>query len=216
MRGATLLAALEYTLSDLSNDELLLQVSGMRYQYDQFAPPGRRVVGISIDNERLDPDASYSVATNEFVALYFDALGLPCENRRIIEDTTEFQVFAEYLAAMGTVSAASEGRIAAVGPLIGVGVPDAPAGRAPSLGLAAHPNPAGEQMLLTYTTFRAAPTRVALYDVMGRHLRTLVDASLEAGEHTVAVDARDLPSGTYVVRMASGEAVEAMVVRVGR
>jgi hypothetical protein len=43
-----------------------------------------------------------------------------------------------------------------------------------------------------------------VHDVLGREVAVLVDGTLEAGEHTVSFDARDLASGTYVYRLTAG------------
>jgi serine protease AprX len=50
---------------------------------------------------------------------------------------------------------------------------------------------------------------MVLYDVLGRKVRTLVDEVRAAGEHRVAVDASDLPSGIYVARMQAGDVTTA-------
>jgi hypothetical protein len=46
--------------------------------------------------------------------------------------------------------------------------------------------------------------RIAVFDVAGRWIQTLVSEKRAAGKHTVTFDARDLPSGVYFARMESG------------
>jgi hypothetical protein len=46
--------------------------------------------------------------------------------------------------------------------------------------------------------------RIAVFDVAGRWIQTLVNEKRSAGNHTVSFDARDLPSGVYFARMESG------------
>ena len=48
------------------------------------------------------------------------------------------------------------------------------------------------------------PVRLAIYDLLGRQVARLVDGTLEAGAHTVEVDAGALPSGVYVYRLDTG------------
>ena len=43
--------------------------------------------------------------------------------------------------------------------------------------------------------------RLAVYDMLDRHVRLLVDGVREAGMHEVVFEARNLPSGTYLVRL---------------
>ncbi len=90
------------------------------------------------------------------------------------------------------------------------GVDDTP--RPPTLALAPNmPNPFNPATTLRYTLSTAAHTRVAVVDVAGRHVRTLVDASQAAGAHTVLWDGRDddgrlVPAGVYLAVVSAGEA----------
>jgi flagellar hook assembly protein FlgD len=40
-----------------------------------------------------------------------------------------------------------------------------------------------------------------VYDLQGKVVKTLVDASQHAGDHTVTFDAHNLPSGIYFYRI---------------
>lgn len=73
---------------------------------------------------------------------------------------------------------------------------------------AAYPNPFAARTMLGFTLTEAGPVRLVVYDALGREIARLVDATREAGEHTVAFDASHLPSGTYVVRLEAGGAVQ--------
>jgi hypothetical protein len=48
-----------------------------------------------------------------------------------------------------------------------------------------------------------------VFDITGRLVRRLVDGTIAEGTHEVSLDARDLPSGVYVYRLAAGEVIEA-------
>jgi hypothetical protein len=63
------------------------------------------------------------------------------------------------------------------------------------------PNPLrrGEQMTITVDPGGAGPVRVALYDLLGRRLRTLVDGSVHGPVRT-HLSAEGLPSGVYFLR----------------
>ena len=56
----------------------------------------------------------------------------------------------------------------------------------------------------------ASPVRLALYDVLGRRVATLVDGTKEAGTYTVslAAQAKALPAGGYVARLEAGTFVK--------
>jgi subtilisin family serine protease len=78
----------------------------------------------------------------------------------------------------------------------------------------ARPNPfrpADGAVALGFSLARRATVRLAIYDVAGRHLRTLLDASLGAGRHAATWDGRDeagrpAGAGVYLCRLKAGEA----------
>ncbi|GAB4554021.1 MAG: bifunctional UDP-sugar hydrolase/5'-nucleotidase [Anaerolineae bacterium] len=75
LRGSDVLAALENGLSRLgaeSGTGRFAQVSGLRYVYTPNAPIGKRVLSVEVLNADgtftpLDPDALYTVASNDFL-----------------------------------------------------------------------------------------------------------------------------------------------------
>ncbi len=46
---------------------------------------------------------------------------------------------------------------------------------------------------------------LAIYDLLGREVQTLVENEIEAGFHEVCFDAANLPSGVYFYRLQAGE-----------
>jgi hypothetical protein len=74
-----------------------------------------------------------------------------------------------------------------------------------ALTLESYPNPFRERATIKYELPRAGKVRVAVYDVLGRRVRTLVDARRSAGTNEVAFAADDLPAGVYVVRLQAGK-----------
>jgi 2',3'-cyclic-nucleotide 2'-phosphodiesterase (5'-nucleotidase family) len=65
--GATILDALEHGLAAGTPQGRFPQVSGMTYEWDPDADPGERVVEVTVDGEPLDEDATYTLATNDFM-----------------------------------------------------------------------------------------------------------------------------------------------------
>lgn len=70
--GQTVLDMLENSLS-LYTEEFpygrFLQVSGMRYTFDSRLPAGERVVEVTLnDGTKIDPDKTYTVAVNDYMA----------------------------------------------------------------------------------------------------------------------------------------------------
>ncbi|NQU05801.1 MAG: T9SS type A sorting domain-containing protein, partial [Calditrichaeota bacterium] len=66
---------------------------------------------------------------------------------------------------------------------------------------AAYPTPFNSTTTITYGLKIPAPTRLALYDLSGREVRTLFDGYRQAGFHSVRMNANDLSSGLYFVRL---------------
>lgn len=80
--------------------------------------------------------------------------------------------------------------------------------------LGAAPNPSHGRVTLRYRLAHAAHVRLAVYDVLGRHLGTVVDRPHSAGEHATHYDASSLPSGMYIYRLeASGDLASGRFVR---
>ncbi|MBD3162555.1 MAG: hypothetical protein GF346_09345 [Candidatus Eisenbacteria bacterium] len=75
------------------------------------------------------------------------------------------------------------------------------------------PNPFNPRARIVYRSTGEGSVDLALYDVGGRRVRTLIDRPVAAGEHTVVFDGRDgggapLPSGIYFVRLATADRLE--------
>ncbi|MFN8586884.1 MAG: alpha-amylase family glycosyl hydrolase [Candidatus Eisenbacteria bacterium] len=83
----------------------------------------------------------------------------------------------------------------------------------------ASPNPSGGAVALRWTLAAGGRARLAIYDVSGRHVRTLADGAMTAGEHSTRWDGRDAAgrlagAGLYFARLeAAGERRTTRVVR---
>jgi len=66
-----------------------------------------------------------------------------------------------------------------------------------------YPNPFNPSTRIRYSLPMAAHVTVEVFDVSGRHVATLVDRPMPAGEHVVDFDSADLTSGIYVYRISS-------------
>jgi len=64
----------------------------------------------------------------------------------------------------------------------------------------AYPNPFNPATRITYSLPTAGPVKVEIFDVLGRHIKTLVDDLQNAGRHTLNWTPENLPSGVYLCR----------------
>jgi hypothetical protein len=67
------------------------------------------------------------------------------------------------------------------------------------------PNPFNPVTMIRFSL--TSPSRVTLhiYDVAGRLVRTVVDESMEAGEHSLPFEAKGLASGVYFYRLKAAQ-----------
>ena len=67
-----------------------------------------------------------------------------------------------------------------------------------------YPNPFNPQTTIPYAVPEMSEVRLMVYDVTGRQVAVLVEGRVPAGRHEVEWQARDLPSGVYLVRLQAG------------
>jgi 2',3'-cyclic-nucleotide 2'-phosphodiesterase (5'-nucleotidase family) len=115
IKGSALRKELENGLSRLpAAAGRFPQVSGLRIEFDPQQPPGNRVVAVALGGAPLDPDRTYRVAINDFMARGGDDYsGLAAVNPLVpLKDTPlladEVMI---YLRDLGTINTGVEGRI---------------------------------------------------------------------------------------------------------
>jgi hypothetical protein len=64
-----------------------------------------------------------------------------------------------------------------------------------------YPNPFNPSAVVRYELPAASRVRLVAYDLLGRAVRVLVDARLEAGVHQAVFDGTGLASGVYIIRL---------------
>jgi hypothetical protein len=75
------------------------------------------------------------------------------------------------------------------------------------------PNPFNPSTTIRYALPRRATVRLTIYNLLGQQIRTLVDADMSAGQHTVEWDGIDgyghaVATGLYFYRLEAGPNVE--------
>jgi hypothetical protein len=68
-----------------------------------------------------------------------------------------------------------------------------------------YPNPFNPVTMIRFSLTRPSRVTIRIYDVAGRLVRTLIDERMEAGEHSLPFEARDLASGVYFYRLKAAE-----------
>jgi hypothetical protein len=70
-----------------------------------------------------------------------------------------------------------------------------------------YPNPFNPTTNIQFDVVAPGHVRLDVFDVTGRLVSTLVNATLSAGSYQTTFDAKDLPSGMYLYRMTAGDQV---------
>jgi 2',3'-cyclic-nucleotide 2'-phosphodiesterase (5'-nucleotidase family) len=113
--GSALAAAIENGLSVLPNPSgRFPQVSGLTIEAEVSRPPGRRVLSIKVGDTPLDPNRSYSVATNDFLARGGDDYTTFRDAKPVLpiadSPLLAYEVI-DYIVSVGTIRTGVDGRI---------------------------------------------------------------------------------------------------------
>jgi 5'-nucleotidase / UDP-sugar diphosphatase len=206
IKGDSLLYALKYILNNyLSNDEFFIQVSGMDYTY-KIAGPSVIVsadIGVGDNKSKINPSATYSVSTNEFVPMVLETLQIPFTDLEIENGLSEFQVLAEYVQHLnGKIISPSTGRIKDNPSLAPTN--NAISGLSNNFSLGNYPNPFNPSTTIQYTLTQPESVRLVVYDILGKEVKTLVNESQAPGVYKVVFDAGNLASGIYFYSITAG------------
>jgi len=67
-----------------------------------------------------------------------------------------------------------------------------------------YPNPFNPVTTIRFQTPRQAVVTIAIFNTLGRHVKTLKNENLPAGSHAVSWDGSDFAGGVYFCRMQAG------------
>ncbi|MBN1481957.1 T9SS C-terminal target domain-containing protein [candidate division KSB1 bacterium] len=71
-----------------------------------------------------------------------------------------------------------------------------------------YPNPFNPTTTINYQLPEERHVKISVYNVIGQHIVTLVDAQIAAGYHSVVWDAAKQPSGIYLYRIEAGDFIQ--------
>jgi 2',3'-cyclic-nucleotide 2'-phosphodiesterase (5'-nucleotidase family) len=113
--GAMLQAALENGVSQVEQGAgRFPQVSGMSFAFDAGRPAGSRVTAVTVGGKPLDPAATYTLATNDFIARGGDGYAM-LKDAKVLIDPAAAQLMAsqviDLITAAKEVTTKVEGRI---------------------------------------------------------------------------------------------------------
>lgn len=118
LTGRDIVAALENGLSQIEEGAgRFPHVSGLNVVYDPGKPAGERVVEVEYAGMALDLDATYTLATNNYVGSGGDGFDVFVDKKRLIDanaGTLMASQVIEYIASQGSVAPMVEGRLRTV------------------------------------------------------------------------------------------------------
>ncbi|NQU04984.1 MAG: T9SS type A sorting domain-containing protein, partial [Calditrichaeota bacterium] len=74
----------------------------------------------------------------------------------------------------------------------------------------AYPNPFNSTTTIKFGMPEAGYVNIAVYDLNGRQVKTLVSNHLQAGYHNCVLEGNGFKSGTYLVRMISADKAQTL------
>ena len=71
-----------------------------------------------------------------------------------------------------------------------------------------YPNPFNPTTFIIFSISHSSIVKLEVYNILGEHIRTLIDRYLAAGNYKTLFDAYDLPSGIYVYELKTDKSLE--------
>jgi hypothetical protein len=68
-----------------------------------------------------------------------------------------------------------------------------------------YPNPFNKSTVIGFTIKKPGQVTLEIYDTLGRHVKTLINAYYVAGQHWIDFDASDLQSGIFLYEICTGK-----------
>jgi 2',3'-cyclic-nucleotide 2'-phosphodiesterase (5'-nucleotidase family) len=98
--GADVLAALEHGVArSPETDANFPHVSGLTFEFDSSLPPGSRVTRVEMDDGTpLNPAATYTIGTTEFLQAGGDGYTMLVSGANLLFFGGDAEAFAEYIA----------------------------------------------------------------------------------------------------------------------
>ncbi|MDL2236694.1 5'-nucleotidase C-terminal domain-containing protein [Christensenellaceae bacterium OttesenSCG-928-K19] len=110
--GKTIIDALELSVSGYPGEfGGFLQVAGISFQFDPNQPKGSRIFDVQINGDEINPDDSYVLATNDYLAAGGDGYTMLADAPEISYYSSLEEVFTSYLQKIAEFPASTQGRI---------------------------------------------------------------------------------------------------------
>jgi len=68
-----------------------------------------------------------------------------------------------------------------------------------------YPNPFNPETTIQFSLPASGKVKISIYDILGRSVKTILDAQLTAGDHSINFNASDVASGIYFYKLTAGK-----------
>jgi subtilisin-like proprotein convertase family protein len=204
-----------YFISDLNVQLSILHSYDEDLRIKLIGPGGQQAFlcdrhggsGDNFNTTIFDDDATVPIANG---TAPFNGSYIPDQPLSIFDDQN---VNGQWRLVVYDVSAQDTGIITAweiqVTAASGVGDPEKPVVATRPALLGNYPNPFNASTEIRFVLPQTSPVTLELYNVLGQSVRTLVNGSMTAGEHTAMWDGRDATgqtatTGVYLLRLTAG------------
>lgn len=114
LKGSDILAAIEHGIDSYPETKgAFPHVAGMKVEFDPNQPAGSRVVKVMVGMKELDPNATYTFATNDFLAFGGDGYKMFADDAIVGEFDGLDEVLIDYMAKVDPATVKVEGRMMA-------------------------------------------------------------------------------------------------------
>lgn len=125
IKGSDVLAALENGISSYPETKgAFPHVAGITFKFDPEKEAGKRLVEVKVGGKVIDPDKTYKMATNDFLAAGGDEYEMLADGKVLGEYPGLDEILIEYIQEYGTEDAKVEGRIKVYEPETKIDAPE--------------------------------------------------------------------------------------------
>lgn len=112
VKGSDILAALEHGISSYPEAKgAFPHVAGMTFRFDPSKPAGSRLVEVKVAGKPLDPDKTYKLATNDFLAAGGDEYTMFADDKILGEYPGLDEIVIAHIQKYGVADAKTDGRV---------------------------------------------------------------------------------------------------------
>lgn len=111
LTGAEIAALLEQSFADSGPEQFLAPSAGFAYSVDRSAPPGKRVLTMTLNGRPIDPAKSYRVTTNSFLANGGDGFTMLAKQRDAVTGMSDIDALEAWLKAAAIRGVPAEVRV---------------------------------------------------------------------------------------------------------